>query len=35
MDKYGTLDDKDDNWIDKAFYGNKLEIKTTTKVILP
>lgn len=31
-EKYGSLDDKGDNWVDQIFEGNKLEIKTHFKV---
>lgn len=26
--KYGSLDDKNDNWIDHVFLGDKLDVKT-------
>lgn len=27
--KYGSLDDKDGNWIDHIFYGKKYKLKET------
>ena len=30
--KYGSLDDKNDNWVDKIFYGKKVEV--TSKITL-
>lgn len=35
MDKYGTLDDKGDNWIECIFYGEKLKLDVSPRLERP
>lgn len=30
--KYGSLDDKGDNWVDYIFYGNRIKIEQEIKL---